>query len=400
MLSERKKESPAVLAKSLANDVRKFVDEKIIPNEQQILRNKNWSSRLLLELTEDARSAGFWGLFYPREYGGKIDALEDYMAIAEQEGRTVLSHEIFGSHTALDARMLQKFGNERLQKKFLEPMASGKALPCYGMTEPEHSGSVPGLIKTSAYLSEGNWHINGKKWFVSNVDSATFITVLVRTTKQAGDIKKALSMIVVPVATRGFKIERQISVMDSSLKQSEISFNEVQVPEANLLGTCGDGVYLMNQRLSIGRLLRSMQWIGLAQRCLDMLGVRIHSSRGLTARLHEKQLVRQHIVKVYQAIASARELIRIAARGVDAQCSSNIEINVAKMAASQALCIASDSAAQIYGAEGVSELTPLSNIIRIARTTRILDGTDESLISSVGRQLIDFYQHKDTFHFN
>lgn len=400
MLSERKKEAPAVLVKSLANEVGKFVDELVIPKEQQLVRKGNCSSRLLSELTENARSAGLWGIFYPHEYGGKVDSLEDYMVVAEQEGRTVFTHEIFGSHTALDARMLQKFGNKTIQKKFLEPMVSGNALPCYGMTEPGHSGSVPGLIKTSAYLSDGKWHINGKKWFVSNVNSATFITVLVRTAKKETDTKKALSMIVVPVASKGFRVERQISIMDSSLKQSEISFNAVQVPESNLLGNCGDGINLMNQRLGIGRLMRSMQWIGLAQRCLDMLGGRIHSSRGLTARLHEKQLVRQHIVKAYHAIASARELIRVAARGVDAQCSSNIEINIAKMAASQALCIASDSAAQIFGAEGVSELTPLSNILRIARTTRILDGTDESLISSVGRQLIDFYQHKDVYHFN
>ena len=131
-----------------------------------------------------------------------------------------------------------------------------------------------------------------------------------------------------------------------------------------------------------------------------MMGARIHSPRGSTARLQDKQLVRQHIAKAYHAIASAREMIRVAARGVDTQCSSNIEINIAKMAASQALCAASDSAVQIFGAEGVSELTPLSNIIRIARTTRILDGTDESLISSVGRQLIDFYKHQGVYHFN
>ena len=94
--------------------------------------------------------------------------------------------------------------------------------------------------------------------------------------------------------------------------------------------------------------------------------------------------MRQHIVNAYQAIASARELIRVAARGVDAQRPNDVEINVAKIAASQALCIASDSAVQIHGAEGVSDLTPLSGIYRIARTSRILDGTDESLISSVG----------------
>ncbi|SFK47451.1 acyl-CoA dehydrogenase [Nitrosomonas aestuarii] len=400
MLSETKKKEPAALAKLLANEVRNFIDELVIPNEQQLSRKGRRASRMISELTDQARSAGLWGLFYPYEYGGKIDSLEDYLVVAEQEGRTVFSHEIFGSHTALDARMLQKFGNETIYTKFLRPMASGNALPCYAMTEPEHSGSVPGLIRASACLSNGNWHINGRKWFVSNANNATFVTVLVRTTDDEVDIRKTLSMIIVPVESQGFKIERQISVMDSSLKQSEISFNEVQVPESNLLGVCGDGINMMNHRLGIGRLLRSMHWVGLAQRCLDMMGARIHSPRGSTARLQDKQLVRQHIAKAYHAIASAREMIRVAARGVDTQCSSNIEINIAKMAASQALCAASDSAVQIFGAEGVSELTPLSNIIRIARTTRILDGTDESLISSVGRQLIDFYKHQGVYHFN
>ncbi|MBN9126932.1 MAG: acyl-CoA dehydrogenase, partial [Nitrosospira sp.] len=121
--------------------------------------------------------------------------------------------------------------------------------------------------------------------------------------------------------------------------------------------------------------------------------------RGRSARLAEKQLVRQHVANAYQAIAGARELIRVAARGVDARRADDVEINVAKMAASQALCLASDSAVQLYGAEGISDLTPLSGIFRIARTSRILDGTDESLISSVGRRLIDFYKEQDAYHF-
>jgi acyl-CoA dehydrogenase len=267
------------------------------------------------------------------------------------------------------------------------------------MTEPGHGGSFPGLITTYAYLLNGSWLINGRKWFVSNTDRATFITVLARTAGEDIALGKALSMIVVPTDSPGFRIERRITMMGRSLDQGEISFSNVQVPEHNLLGTCGSGIELMGQRLSVGRLLRAMNWVGLAQRCFDLMGARINSERGRSARLPEKQLVRQHIVNAYQAIASARELIRIAARGVDAQRSNNVEINVAKLAASQALCIASDSAVQIHGAEGVSDLTPLSGIYRIARTSRILDGTDESLISSVGRRLINLYKEEGTYHF-
>jgi acyl-CoA dehydrogenase len=173
----------------------------------------------------------------------------------------------------------------------------------------------------------------------------------------------------------------------------------MKVPEHNLLGASGSGLDLMGQRLGIGRLLRSMNWVGLAQRCFDLMGARINSERGRTARLPEKQLVRQHVVNAYQAIASARELIRVAARGVDTQRPSDVEINIAKMAASQALCITSDSAVQLYGAEGISDLTPLSGIYRIARTSRILDGTDESLISSAGRRLINLFKEQDTYRF-
>jgi acyl-CoA dehydrogenase len=372
----------------------------IIPNEAQLAEDSNSPFRLQSELTEAARLAGLWGLFYPLSHGGKIASLEDYLIVAEQEGRSEFSPAIFGSHSALDAHMMLEFGTDEIHSHFLEPMVKGQAIPGYGMTEPEHSGSFPGLITTSAVLSNGKWIIDGKKWFVGNTDRATFITVLARTAGSDTPLGTALSMIVVPTDVPGFRIERQISILGRSLGQGEISFRKVQVPARNLLGMRGDGINLMTRRLGIGRLLRSMNWVGLAQRCFDLMGIRINSRRGLSACLPEKQLVRQHVAHAYQAIASARELIRLAARGLDAGHPSDVQISIAKIAASQALCIAADSAVQLHGAEGISDLTPLAGIYRIARTSRILDGTDESLISSVGRRLINFYKEEDVYHFN
>jgi acyl-CoA dehydrogenase len=387
-------------AQALARKVNAFVDEMIIPNEPILAQQSEQSFRLQSDLANKARQAGLCGLFYPLSHGGKIALLEDYLLVAEQEGRTEFSQAIFASHTALDAHMLLKFGNEAIQEQFLQPMVKGEALPCYGMTEPGHSGSIPDLITTTAYLFNGNWHIDGRKWFISNADRATFMTVLARTDGKETALNHALSMIIVPTDTPGFKIERQLTMMGHSYGQGEVSLTAVQVPEHYLIGTCGGGLDLMSKRLGLGRLLRAMNWIGLAQRCMDLMGARIHSVRGKFSRLAEKQLVRQHIFNTYQAIAGARELIRIAARGVDAQNPDEIAINVAKMAASHALCIASDCAMQLYGAEGLSDLTPLYGINRIARTSRILDGNDESLISSVGRRLISHYQHHAVYSFD
>lgn len=390
----------SALARSLSVEVRKFVEEMIIPSEVVLAEDSDSSSQLQSELAEEARFAGLWGLFYPLSHGGKIASLEDYLIVAEQEGRSEFSPAIFGSHSALDAHMLLEFGTDEIRSGFLEPMVTGKAIPSYGMTEPEHSGSFPGQITTSASLSNGTWIIDGKKWFVGNTDKATFITVLARTAGADIPLGEALSMIVVPTDAPGLNIERQISILGRSLGQGEVSFSKVQVPAHHLLGTRGGGVSLIARRLGIGRLLRSMNWVGLAQRCFDLMGIRINSRRGRSARLPEKQLVRQHVAHSYQAIASARELIRLAARGLDAGRPSDVEINIAKMAASQALCITSDSAVQLHGAEGISDLTPLAGIYRIARTSRILDGSDESLISSVGRRLINFYKEKDTYYFS
>jgi acyl-CoA dehydrogenase len=399
MFKTRQESHHTTLVKSLAEQVRKFVDEQIIPNESLLSKDRNTTFLLHTELINKARSAGLWGLFYPLSYGGKIASLEDYLLIAEQEGRSEFSSTIFGSDTSLDAHMLFKFGSDEIQKNFLEPLVSGQAIPSYGMTEPGRSGSIPALIKTSAQLSNGNWVINGRKWFISNIDRATFTTVLARTADNGEAPDKNLSMIIVPTGTAGFKIERQIRIMGSDLSQGEISFMNVKVPEQNLLGNCGSGTFLMSQRLGMGRLLRSMSWLALAQRCMDLMGTRINSDRGKIARLPEKQLVRQHFVNVYEAIASARELIRVAAKSIDAQSPNDIEINVAKLAASRALCIASDSAIQLYGAEGISELTPLSGISRIARASRILDGTAEALVSSTGRRLINFYNENRAYQF-
>ena len=386
-------------ARALAQKVRKFVDEVIIPNESQLSQPGEQALQLQSALVQQARRDGLYGLFYPLSHGGKIASLEDYLLVAEQEGRTEFSQAIFATHTALDAHMLSRFGNEVIQQQFLQPMVNGEALPCYGMTEPGQSGSIPGLITTTANLSNACWHINGRKWFISNADRATFMTVLARTAGKEKPLNQALSMIIVPVDTPGFRIERQLMMMGHACGQGEVSLTAVKVPEHYLIGRCGGGLELMSKRLGLGRLLRAMSWIGLARRCMDSMGERVHSARGKLGLLAEKQLVRQHFFNTYQAIASARELIRIAARGVDAQCPDEIAINVAKIAASRALCTASDSAMQLYGAEGLSDLTPLYGIHRIARTSRILDGNDESLISSVGRRLISHYEHHAVYPF-
>ena len=173
----------------------------------------------------------------------------------------------------------------------------------------------------------------------------------------------------------------------------------MKVPEHNVLGTSGSGMELMGQRLGIGRLLRSMNWVGLAQRCFDLMGARINSERGRTARLPEKQLVRQHVVNAYQAIASARELIRVAARGsmpsVQAMWKS-----ISQKWPRHRPCALRRTRQCSFMALKVSAISLLLPVFIESRGHRgsSMAQTSRS-ISSAGRRLINFFKEQDTYHF-
>lgn len=313
-------------AESLADAVKTFTDDIIAPNEPMLASENAQTAATLSELTRQARAAGLWGLFHG----------------------------------------------------------------AYGMSEPDGIISVPATIQTRAALVEGNWIIDGCKWFISRAAHAAFITVVARTQTEAAP-EHAFSMIVVPADSCGVDVGREIPVLGRRQGHCELSFDRVAVPEDHLLGQRDRGLDLMQERLRLGRTLNTIHWVGLAQRCFDLMCGRICSARGALARLPDKQLVRRHVFHAHQAIVSARCLVRSAAARLDERTDGAAAINMAKVAASQALNLAADSAVQIFGAEGVSDTTPLSGIYRMARTTRFLDGADEVLISNVGRQLLQAY---------
>ncbi|MBU3057834.1 acyl-CoA dehydrogenase family protein [Pseudomonas indica] len=385
---------PAEDAQELAKRVRAFVDERILPREAELAGPRESARACQDELTSAAREQGLWGLFYP----GRMSSLEAYLTVAEQEGRSEYGGAIFGTELALDTHMLTRHGGAEIRAAFLAPLLTGEGVSAYGMSEPDSIGSIPATIATTATAEGDHWRLDGRKWFICRADRATFVTVVART--DGAGVDGALSMILVPTDAPGFSIAREVDILGRFQGQCEIVFDGVRVPRHNLLGQPGAGLALMQERLGLGRLLRAVHWLGLAQRSFDLMCTRIRSARGEQARLGDKQLVRLRVFEAYQAIASARGLLRDAARKFDARVANAIEVNVAKVAASQALSRAVDSAIQVYGAEGLSSLTPLSGIYRAARATHILDGTDDALVSAVGRRLLDAYQDADSLDFD
>ena len=367
--------------------VKQFVDTQIIPHEFDLSVGDENATRIAADLSSLARQAGLFGSFYPKGHGGIVARLADYLCIAEQEGRSEFGPGILGADATLDAYMLFWHGSPEVRTRYFDPLVQGRMVCSYAMTEPDSIGSIPGTMRSRAHWQDGHWLLNGKKWFVCRSLQADFVTVVARTSDKP--VEQALSMLVVPADARGFEVLRALPVLGRMQGQGELAFTDVVVPADHVLGTPGQGIRLMQQRLALGRILRSSQWLGMAQRSFELMCERIHSPRGALARLAEKQLVRARVCNVYRHIATARALLQDAAIKFDKRIPNSVEVNIAKLAASDALSVATDNAIQIMGAEGLSDWTPLSGMYRNARTTHILDGTDDALTSSVGRTLLD-----------
>lgn len=370
----------------LAQRVRGFVEQHILPRELELGACDKAASTLAADLQAKAQAAGVFGNFYPVALGGRVASLVEYLAVACEEGRSEFAPAILGCDATLDAWMLDRHANAELRERFLMPLVRGEQVPCYAMSEPDSIGSIPATLTSRAVWHVDHWRLNGRKWFICRAERADFATVIARTSD--GPPAEALSMLVVPTDSPGFQFIRPLALLGRQQGQGELRFDDVPVTSGQLLGPPGQGIALMQRRLGLGRLLRAAHWLGLAQRCFDDLCARVHSPRGHMARLADKQLVRARVYQVYRDIAAARALLQDAAGKFDQGMANGIEVNLAKLAASDALSGAVDSAIQVMGAEGLSELSPLSGIYRHARTTHILDGTDDALVSTLGRDLL------------
>jgi acyl-CoA dehydrogenase len=386
-MSARDAATPADVARAVGD----FTRGAIVPREARLARDGRDARETLAALMRDARTAGLWGLFHPVSLGGRFVSLADYLPAAEQEGHSEYGPAVFGSRATLDLRMLDRHGCADVRARWLAPLARGDALGAYAMTEPDAPGSVPATLATRGVLRDGRWTIDGRKWFISRAADAAFVTVVARTDADA-PLERALSLFVVPADAPGFSCVRELSVFGRAHGQCELRFDGVSVPPSHLLGAPGDGLALIRERLALGRTLNAAHWVGLAQRCYDLMCERVWSPRGMRAHLPDKQLVRMHVYDVHQAIAHARAQVRAAAVDAMAPGGAALAVNLAKLAASRALNAAADAALQIHGAEGVSDATPLASIFAFARATRILDGADEALVSSCGQQLLDAYR--------
>lgn len=371
--------------RDLVARVRAFVDDHVIPAEPDLHRD---AAATLPALRDRAKEAGLWALGHPVEIGGGGMPFADYVHVNEAQGRSEYGQLALGTYTLQDSLMLHRHATPAVRDRYLAPLVAADIDPSFAMTEPGLSSSDPTQLRTTARLDGDEWVLSGRKWFVTGARDAAYTAVMCRTEPADTPPHQAFSIIVVPQGTPGFRVVRDIPVLGIDHGHYELAFDEVRVPAAHLVGPRGAGFRVAQERLGPGRIFHAMRWLGQATRAYELMLARLRERTAFGGPLADKQLMQQHVFESHAAITAARLLTLDAAAVLDRGEAARVEIGVVKVVGARMLNDVIDRALQVFGAEGLSDDTPLGFMYRTARFARIYDGPDEVHIQSVAKALL------------
>ena len=366
--------------------VRDFMEREVAPAIDEHERDR----RFPRPIVDRIGGMGWLGIPIPERWGGAgMDALAYAVAI-EEIGRVWGSLGlIVAAHTSLACGPLLLAGTDEQRETFLVPMASGRVLGAYGLTEPG-AGSDAGATRTSAHRADdGGWIIDGGKRFITNAGQAGTYIVAARTgSTERGDAR--ISAFIVPADTPGFSVtryEEKLGLHASST--GELAFDRVHVPAANLLGEEGAGFRTFLRILDGGRISIGALALGLAQAALDAAIPYVRERKQFGRPIGSFEAVAFRIADMATEIEAARSLVYRAAWLRDQGREFGLAAAQAKLFASEVASRATNAALLSHGGYGYVDDYPVGRFLRDAKLTEIGEGTSDIQRLVIARQVLD-----------
>jgi acyl-CoA dehydrogenase len=342
------------------------------------------------ELKRKARAEGLWNLFLPpgaelsgEAIGAGLSNVE-YAPLAERMGRSLISSEVFNCNAPDTGNMevLLHFGSAEQRERWLKPLLAGEIRSAFCMTEPDVASSDATNMQATATLDGDEVVVNGRKWWSTGIGHPNCRAIIfMGLTDPDADRYHQHSMVLVPLATPGVKVERMLSTMgflDAPGGHGEVSFADVRLPASAIVGGAGQAFAIAQARLGPGRVHHCMRLIGLAELALELACRRASERVAFGKPLANLGGNRERIADARIAIDQARLRVLHAAWLVDKQSPealgavSQIKVAVPNMA--QAVV---DMSMQLHGGAGLSDDLPLGAAWTTARALRLADGPDE-----------------------
>jgi alkylation response protein AidB-like acyl-CoA dehydrogenase len=351
---------------------RDFANEQLAPLAAEYDRTEEFTApqaKLLGEM-------GFLGMMVPDEYGGAgLDTVSYVLALEEVSRACASTSVTMTVQNSLVCWPVDYFGTEEQKQKYLKPLAQGKILGCFGLSEPS-AGSDPASMATTAVEDGDNFVLNGSKIFISNGGVAQIALVWATTDR---DLKhRGISCFMVESSTPGFVVgaeEKKLGIRGSNTV--ELHFENCRVSKENLLGQVGDGFKIAMQTLDGGRIGIASQAVGIGQACLDAAVKYAHERQAFGKPLAEIEAIQIKIADMAMEVQASRLLTFHAAWMKDQGGRFSKEAAMAKLHASETATRAAHMAVQIHGGYGYLRDFPVERLYRDARITEIYEGTSE-----------------------
>ena len=368
----------------LRRSIRQFAETEIRPHVMEWDEASHFPSEILPQLAD----LGLLGVIFPEDHGGAGLGYIEYAIAIEELSRVDGSVGIIvAAHNSLCTNHIFKFGTEAQRKKFVTPLAQGKKLGCWSLTEPE-AGSDAGGTRTTAVRKDGGWVLNGAKTFTTNGHYADVCVAMAVTDKSKGG--HGISAFIIEKGTPGFrpgKKENKLGLRASDT--SEVVFNDCFVPAENLLGQEGEGFVNSLQILDGGRISIAALGLGMAQGAFEAATAYAKQRKQFGKTISEFQAIQFKLADMATEIDAARLLTYRAAWLADRKDSRyTLESSMAKLYAGEVGCRVASEAVQVFGGYGFIKDYPAEKFYRDVKLCTIGEGTSEIQRLVIARQLL------------
>ena len=351
---------------------KEFAENEVKPLAQEVDETEHFPR----ETVEKMQKLGFMGIPQPKEFGGQgCDTLTYVLCVEELSKVCATTGVIVSAHTSLGTDPIKKFGTPEQKEKYLRPLASGKMLGAFGLTEPGAGTDASGQ-QTKAVLEGDHYVLNGSKIFITNGGEADVYIIFAMTDKSKGT--KGISAFIVEKDFPGFRIgtkEKKMGIRGSST--TELIFENCIVPKENLLGQEGKGFSIAMATLDGGRIGIAAQALGIAEGALEETIAYVKERKQFGRPIAKFQNTQFQIADMATKVEAARYLVYRAAIAKDTKKRFSVEAAMAKLYAAEVAMEVTTKAVQLFGGYGYTREYPVERMMRDAQITEIYEGTSE-----------------------
>ncbi|MEM4782465.1 MAG: acyl-CoA dehydrogenase family protein [Halalkalicoccus sp.] len=368
-------------AREVKAEAREFAEEHIAPNAEECFRRGEYP----WEILEAGQDAGLVAQDIPEELGGRGLDVVEMLAIAEEFYKADAGIALTLQLASFGAEMIYEYGSEEQKAEYLEPVAAGEEITGLAVSEPDTGSDLAGMT-TTAEKQNGEYVLNGEKYWIGNGVEADWVTVFVRTGEN-NDRYSNHSLIIVPTDADGYEAEHIPEKMGMrASKQAHITFEDVRVPEENLVGYENGGFLMLADFFNHGRIVVGGHGLGLAAAAIEEAWEFVHDREAFGRGVSEFQAVQHGLADMRMEFEAARSLNYRAAKKVRDGENAGLWAALAKTKSTETATMCAEQGMQFHGGRSILTDRRIARVYRDVRIPVIYEGANEVQRNLIYRQ--------------